>query len=65
MSEQKQLVDEWTRDLDGNYVDWTKPPYRGPGGKLSLVCPGEDPKVLEQPGIYDKRIAEYYRLVFR
>ncbi len=65
ITESVTVLNPWTRDQDGNYVDWTKPPYRGPGGRLSLLVAGESPRVLEDPAEHHKRIAEYYRLVKR
>jgi hypothetical protein len=59
------LKDNWTRDAAGNYVDWTKPPYRHEGsGELRLVLEGEDASKLT-PDERQKRIAEYYALVRR
>ena len=53
----------WTRDADGNYVDWTKPPYRE-GAILRLVLTGENPATIPGP-VRQQRIIEYYKLVRR
>ena len=53
----------WTRDADGNYVDWLRPPYRV-GSILRLVLPGEDPGKLTS-ATRQQRIIEYYKLVRR
>jgi len=33
-------MSDWTRDADGDYVDWTKPPYYV-GGVINFRLPGE------------------------
>lgn len=51
-------MSNWTRDKDGNYIDWTMPPYYV-NGVLTLILPGErdvDPDVLA------KRRVEYMKL---
>lgn len=59
------LKENWTRDAGGNYVDWTKPPYRpDDSGMLYLVLEGEDASKLTAE-IRQKRIAEYYALCRR
>lgn len=57
-----ELFDSWTRDQDGNPVIWNRPPYRGPGGRLSLLLVGEHKDVLADPVVHHKRISEYYLL---
>lgn len=53
----------WTKDADGNYVNWLEPPYRE-GAILRLVLTGEEAHRLPlQTRI--QRIQEYYRLVRR
>lgn len=54
------LRENWTKDAEGNYVDWTKPPYRN-GCLLKLVLEGEDPESIPEC-VRQKRIAEYYAL---
>lgn len=60
-----ELFDSWTRDAAGKPVIWNKPPYRGPGGQLSLLLPGEKPGTLDDPDVHHKRISEYYLLIKR
>lgn len=59
------LRDNWTRDANGDYVDWTRPPYRSPGsGILMLVLEGEIAYQLAHE-IRVQRILEYYALLRR
>lgn len=59
------LRDNWTKDASGNYVDWTKPPYRHPdSGILWLVLEHEDPEQVSQHEL-SRRIREYTALVRR
>lgn len=51
---------DWTRDADGNFVDWTKPPYYV-GGVLNLRLPGEDAGKMPR-GTWSKRNQEYMKL---
>lgn len=53
-------VSDWTRDADGNYVDWTKPPHYV-GGVLDLVLPGEERDRMPRAE-FTKRREEYLRL---
>lgn len=55
----------WTKDKDGNPVDWTKPPYTDPSRKhapLQLVLEGEDP-LLVPAHTYLKRAREYMAII--
>lgn len=53
----------WTQDPDGNYVDWTKHPYRHEGsGLLNLVMDHEDPARVSHD-VLSQRIHEYTLLV--
>ncbi len=56
-------ADNWTRDAQGNYVDWTNAPYRQ-GGNVSLLLEGEDPATLSIETI-TKRLQEYCSLARR
>lgn len=56
-------MSDWTRDEHGNYVDWTKEPYRV-GSQLYLVLDGEVPDRIPAE-IRIKRIGEYYKLMRR
>ena len=57
-------MSDWTRDpRTGQFIDWTKPPYRE-GSLLHLVLPGEDPHKISSAE-RQKRILEYYRLIRR
>jgi len=59
------LRDDWTRDAEGNFVDWTKPPHRHPGsGILVLLLKSEAPCDMT-PDIHSKRLTEYCTLVKR
>ena len=59
------LASNWTRDGDGNYVDWLKPPYRLAGsGLIRLHLEGEDPHTLDG-AVRMRRIREYYALCKR
>jgi hypothetical protein len=51
---------DWTRDQDGNFVDWTKAPYYV-GGVLNLRLPGEDAGKMAR-GTWSKRNREYLLL---
>ena len=51
---------DWTRDQDGNFVDWTKPPHYV-GGVLDLVLPGEDRGRMPRD-TFLKRNQEYMKL---
>ncbi len=57
------MASTWTKDAAGNYVDWTKPPYRQ-GSIVTFVLEGEDPAKLSSE-IRQKRIMEYYRVLRR
>lgn len=52
---------DWTRDADGNFVDWTKPPHYE-RGILNLVLPGER---LVSPEVLSRRRWEYVQLTRR
>lgn len=54
---------DWTRDGDGNFIDWTKPPYKV-GGVINFLLPGEDAGKMPR-GTWLKRQGEYMRLVKR
>ena len=54
---------DWTRDANGDFVDWTAPPYQD-GGVVSLVLEGEDPARIH-PAVWDRRIREFYLLTWR
>lgn len=56
---------DWTRDAAGNPVIWNKPPYQGPGGRGSLLLPGEPQHLMDVSSLHHKRIREYYLLVER
>lgn len=57
-----EAQNNWTDDAAGEYVRWNQPPYRQPGsGALSLLLPGEKPRVLTLDE-HLKRIKEYYLL---
>ena len=59
------IRDNWTRDAEGNYVDWTKPPYRAPNsGILTLLMRGESRHDMT-PALHSKRLTEYCTLVRR
>ena len=51
----------WTTDHDGQYVDWTKPPYRQ-GGIVTFLLPHETRLDTAET---IRRVTEYYRLVWR
>jgi len=55
------LFDDWTRDADGNYVDWRKPPYYV-NGVLNVMMEHEE--FISSPDI-SKRITEYMQLTRR
>ena len=55
------LIEGWTKDAAGNYVDWTKPPYKR-GGVINLLLAGETD--ISQHN-FDKRLIEYLRLTRR
>lgn len=58
------LKDNWTRDHNGQYVDWSQPPYRQPTGVVLLQLEGEDPNQLSSNERI-KRAAEYTALMRR
>ena len=51
----------WTRDANGEYIDWTKPPYKV-GGVIDFRLPGEDYVSHDN---HTKRIGEYMKLIKR
>lgn len=55
------LFNDWTKDQDGNYIDWTKPPYYV-NGVLNLTLPHEWGLSAEE---VSKRIGEYMKLTKR
>jgi len=55
------LFDDWTTDADGNYVDWTKPPYCV-NGVINLKMAHE--RELSMAEI-SKRNQEYMKLLRR
>ena len=57
------LASDWTRDSDGNFVDWTKPPHYV-GGVLNLNLPGEEPGKMPRAE-HSKRLDEYMKLAKR
>lgn len=56
------LADTWTRDDDGNPIDWTQPPYKV-GGVLNLILPGEDHRDSGMESEISKRLFEYCLIV--
>jgi hypothetical protein len=54
---------DWTRDADGNFVDWTKAPHYV-NGKLDLLLPGEDRNKMPRD-VFSKRTDEYTKLAKR
>lgn len=62
MSDTSSTTD-WTRDADGAFIDWTKPPYYV-GGVLNLLLPGEDAGKMPRE-TWQKRNAEYMKLTKR
>lgn len=60
---QSSSESDWTRDQDGNFVDWTKPPYYV-GGVLNLLLPGEDAGKMPRE-TWCKRNEEYMKLCKR
>ena len=52
----RELLPDWTRDADGELVDWTQAPYYV-NGILDVHLPGED-KFL-RPDVISKRVEEY------
>jgi hypothetical protein len=56
--------ENWTKDKDGNYVNWLKPPYRTDYGQSILVLEGEDPQQIPNE-TRKKRILEYTKLCRR
>lgn len=57
--------ENWTKDEHGEYVDWTKPPYRNEKtGRSFLVLEGEDPAKIPT-AVRRQRIDEYYKLCRR
>lgn len=49
---------DWTRDENGGFVDWTKPPFYV-NGILTLLLPGE---AHADPDTLSKRRHEYMKL---
>lgn len=60
---QNTTESNWTRDNDGNFVNWLEPKYN-PRGRLTLTLEGE---VLEElpDEIFTQRMREYSLLLKR
>jgi len=59
LSEQEKFARKnWTRDTEGNYIDWTQPPFYV-RGVLHFMLPGETSIDFETLG---KRTQEYMKL---
>lgn len=56
-------MSNWTKDANGNYVDWLDPRLHKPPF-LSLVLPGEQYHKLDLV-VRQQRIQEYYKLLER
>lgn len=56
----KALAMDWTKDSDGEYIDWTKPPYCV-GGVLNFLLPGEEPGNMPR-ATWIKRHEEFMKL---